>query len=152
MPNAGGLTDREAAIDAIIRFVCSLDNGESELCASAFTEDVVVTLNFCKTDMHYDPSIRRDDVVDLMMKKVGKPLDTNHSTADNCCTVTGNSAELTTCVLAQPFQGGKAQARISKGPTSSAATTRQHWCEQGNCGESAHCRSRRPGLRETQAS
>ncbi|KIW10111.1 hypothetical protein PV08_11071 [Exophiala spinifera] len=107
MPNAGGLTDREAAIDAIIRFVCSLDNGESELCVSAFTEDVVVTLNFCKTDMHYDPSIRRDDVVDVMMKKVGKPLDTNHSTADICCTVTGNSAELTTCVLAQPFQGGE---------------------------------------------
>ncbi|KAL6245301.1 hypothetical protein RBB50_008076 [Rhinocladiella similis] len=107
MPNAGGLTDREAAIDAIIRFVCSLDNGESELCASAFTEDVVVTLNFSKIGTHYDPVVGRDNVVNIMMKQVGKPLDTTHSATNVRCTVTGDSADLTTCVLAQHFRGGE---------------------------------------------
>jgi hypothetical protein len=44
MPNAGGLTDREAAIDAVIRFVCALDEGDSELSASSLSEDAVMDL------------------------------------------------------------------------------------------------------------
>ncbi len=44
MPNGDGLTDREAAIDAIIRFVTALDDGDSELLALAITDDRIMDL------------------------------------------------------------------------------------------------------------
>ncbi|KAK4944504.1 hypothetical protein LTR10_016178 [Elasticomyces elasticus] len=108
MPNAGGLTDREAAIDAIIRFVCSLDEGDDELCASAFTEDIYVDLTpFQKVGMKYDPVVGRQAVVERMMNAVGKPLDTTHCATNVRCTVTGGTADLTCCVMAQHFRGGQ---------------------------------------------
>ena len=108
MPNAGGLTDREAAMDAIIRFVCALDNGDEDLMNSAFTEDIVVDLSpFRKVGMRYDPVEGRKAVVDRMMTAVGKPLDTTHSATNLRCTVSGDKAELTACILAQHFRGGE---------------------------------------------
>jgi hypothetical protein len=107
MPNFGGLTDREAAIDAIVRFVVSLDNGDSELCSSALIEDAVMILDFAKTSQTYDPIQGRKSIADLLMSSVGRPLDTTHSATNIRCFVDGDTAELTCCVLAQHFRGGE---------------------------------------------
>lgn len=108
MPNAHGLTDREAAIDAIIRFVCSLDEGDGDLCASALTDDATMDLTpFNKVGMAYSVVEGKADIVDRLMTAVGKPLDTTHSATNIRCTVTGDTAELTSCVLAQHFRGGE---------------------------------------------
>ncbi|KAJ9654790.1 hypothetical protein H2198_006229 [Neophaeococcomyces mojaviensis] len=112
MPNVGGLTDREAAIDAIIRFVVSLDDGDPELCASSLTEDTIMDLTpFSKVGMHYQPVIGRATVVERLMTAVGKPLDTTHSATNVRCTVNGDKADLSCCVLAQHF-------RLGQGPSS----------------------------------
>ena len=107
MSNYGGLTDREAAIDAIFRFVVSLDNGDGELCGSAVTEDAVMILDFGKTGNQRDPVKGRETIVELLMSNVGRPLDTTHSATNIRCFVTGDTAELTCCVLAQHFRGGE---------------------------------------------
>lgn len=108
MANAGGLTDREAAIDAVIRFVCALDEGDAELSASSLTEDSIMDLTpFRKVGMERGVAEGRDATVKVLMDAVGKPLDTTHSATNIRCTVQGDSAELTTCVLAQHFRRGE---------------------------------------------
>ena len=108
MPNAGGLTDREAAIDAIIRFVCALDEADAELSVSALTEDAIMDLSaFTKAGMNYGVVNGRDEIVNRLMTAVGKPLDTTHSATNIRCTVNGDTASLTTCVLAQHFRRGE---------------------------------------------
>lgn len=108
MPNAGGLTDREAAIDAVIRFVCALDNGSSELSASSMTEDVRLDMSPFKAIGWNDNSKSgRTEVVKLLMDAIGTGLDTTHSATNVRCTVDGDSAELTSCVLAQHFRRGE---------------------------------------------
>ncbi|CAM1511819.1 Fc.00g093320.m01.CDS01 [Cosmosporella sp. VM-42] len=108
MPNDGGLTDREAAIDAIIRFVCALDEGDPELSASSLTEDATMDLSpFQKAGLNYEPVHGRANIVDRLMKAVGKPLDTTHSATNIRCTVEKDTAKLTCCVLAQHFRGGQ---------------------------------------------
>jgi hypothetical protein len=108
MPNAGGLTDREAAIDALIRFVCALDEGDSELSASSLTEDATMDLTpFSKAGMNYNVIEGREAIVQRLMDAVGKPLDTTHCATNIRCTVTGDTAELTSCVMAQHFRGGQ---------------------------------------------
>ncbi|KAF2159003.1 hypothetical protein M409DRAFT_30539 [Zasmidium cellare ATCC 36951] len=108
MPNAGGLTDREAAIDAVIRFVCALDQGDAELSASSLTKDSIMDLTpFRKVGMERGIAEGRDAIVKVLMDAVGKPLDTTHSATNIRCTVQGDSAELTTCVLAQHFRRGE---------------------------------------------
>lgn len=108
MPNAGGLTDREAAIDAIIRFVVSLDDGDADLCASSLTEDVVMDLTpFSKVGYDYKPMTGRANVVERLMTAVGKALDTTHCATNIRCTVDGDKAHLSCCVLAQHFRLGQ---------------------------------------------
>ncbi|KAK0924318.1 hypothetical protein LTR48_002503 [Friedmanniomyces endolithicus] len=108
MPNVGGLTDREAAIDAVIRFVCSLDEGDEELCASSLTEDAIMDLTpFQKLGWASQAVAGRAAVVDILMKRVGRPLDTTHSATNIRCTVNGDTAELTSSVLAQHFRAGE---------------------------------------------
>ncbi len=108
MTNAGGLTDREAAIDAVIRFVCALDNGDSDLSASSLTKDAIMDLSpFDKAGMKAQIVHGREDVVDKLMAAVGRPLDTTHSATNIRCTVDGDQASLTACILAQHFRGGQ---------------------------------------------
>ena len=108
MPNAGGLTDREAAIDAIIRFVVSLDDGDRELCASSLTEDMIMDLTpFSKIGMNNQSSTGKAAVVERLMTAVGKPLDTTHCATNIRCTVSGDEANLSCCVLAQHFRLGQ---------------------------------------------
>lgn len=108
MPNAGGLTDREAAIDAVIRFVCALDEGDSELSASSLTKDALMDLSpFRKAGMKARTVHGREEVVDILMSAVGRPLDTTHSATNIRCTVDGDKADLSCCILAQHFKGGQ---------------------------------------------
>lgn len=108
MPNIGGLTDRESAIDAIIRFVCALDEGDPELSASSLTEDAIMDLTpFNKVGLNYQPVHGRTAIVDRLMTAVGKPLDTTHCATNIRCIVNGDTADLSCCVLAQHFRGGE---------------------------------------------
>ncbi|KAK4502107.1 hypothetical protein PRZ48_005530 [Zasmidium cellare] len=108
MPNAGGLTDREAAIDAVIRFVCALDEGDADLSASSLTEDAVMDLTpFQKVGMDRGLAEGRSNIVKILMDAVGKPLDTTHCATNIRCTVQGESAELKSCILAQHFRRGE---------------------------------------------
>ncbi|KAK3696060.1 hypothetical protein LTR37_018141 [Vermiconidia calcicola] len=108
MPNAGGLTDREAAIDAIIRFVCSLDEADGELCASSLTEDIIMDLTpFNKVGMDNEPVVGRAAVVERLMAAVGRPLDTTHMATNIRCTIDGDTAELRCTVLARHFRRGE---------------------------------------------
>lgn len=109
MPNTDGLTDREAAIDAIIRFVTSLDDGDADLCASALLSTATVDFTpFQKIGMKHGEVHGQKDIVSLLMSAVGKPLDTTHmATNVRCKLVEADSAELTCCVLAQHFRLGE---------------------------------------------
>lgn len=103
MPNAGGLTDREAAIDALIRFVRSIDKADASLCESSLTDDMTMDL----TPIQQSSITGKADVVTAIMTKVGTPLDTTHMATNIRCFVTGDEAELTCCVLAQHFRAGQ---------------------------------------------
>lgn len=108
MPNAGNLTDREAAIDAIIRFVNSLDFGDPDLLSSCLTEDTIMDLTpFTNVGMNYQPIHGASAVNNTLMKAVGKSLDTTHTATNIRCTVTDDAADLTCCVLAQHFRLGE---------------------------------------------
>jgi hypothetical protein len=108
MSNTDGLTDRESAIDALVRFVNSLDFGSSELCASAVTENAVMDLTpFNKVGLNYTVVNGRDAVVEKLMSAVGRPLDTTHSATNIRCAVKDDEGWLTSCVLAQHFRGGQ---------------------------------------------
>lgn len=108
MPNAGGLTDREAAIDAIIRFVTSLDSGDEELCNSSMTENIVMDLSpFAKAGLNIPVVDGRQAAVNQLMTAVGKALDTTHMATNIRCTVDRDTAELTCTVLAQHFRKGE---------------------------------------------
>lgn len=109
MPNNfGGLTDREAAIDAVIRFVCALDSADASLSASSLIANATMDLSaFSKAGMTPRVVHGRDEIVEVLMSAVGRPLDTTHSATNIRCTVDGDKAELTCCVLAQHFRGGQ---------------------------------------------
>lgn len=111
MSNAGGLTDREAAIDAVIRFVNSLDEGNSVLCESSVTDDMIMDL------MALGESGRilegQKTVVEALMAAL-KPLDTTHMVTNIRCMVKGNEAEFTSTTLAQHFRGGQGTTRDDK--------------------------------------
>ena len=108
MPNADGLTDREAAIDSIIRFVTSLDSGDEDVCASSMTDDIVMDLTpFAKAGMNIPVINGKAAAVNQLMTAVGTALDTTHMATNIRCTVKGDSAELTCTVLAQHFRKGE---------------------------------------------
>ena len=112
MPNADGLTDREAAIDAITRFVNSLDEGDPDLLRSAITDNMLMDLSpFNKAGFNYSPFSGKEQVVERLMKAVGKSLDSTHSITNFRCKVSGDEAELSCYVLAQHF-------RLGQGPSS----------------------------------
>lgn len=110
MANIDGLSDREAAIDAVIRFVNSLDDGDAGLCASSLLTDATVDFTpFQKIGMKHGKVHGQADIVRLLMNAVGKPLDTTHMATNIRCKMTEKaSAELTCCVLALHFRLGEA--------------------------------------------
>lgn len=107
MSNAGGLTDREAAIDALIRFVCALDEADSDLSASSLTEDAIMELKFSHNGASNRIVNGRETIVKLLMDAVGKPLDTTHMATNIRCSVEGDKANLSATILAQHFRLGE---------------------------------------------
>ena len=108
MTKMASLTDREAAIDAVMRFVWSLDEGDSDLCASSLTEEAVMDLSpLRKAGLGGDSVYGREKIVEVLMSKVGKPLDTTHSATNIRCTVDGDIATLKAVILAQHFRLGE---------------------------------------------
>lgn len=107
MPNRGGLTDREAAIDALHRFVWALDEGDPELSASSLTKDATMVLEFTHNGQTPRELTGRDTVVELLMNVVGKPLDTTHMVTNTRCEVDKDTAELQAQILAQHFRRGE---------------------------------------------
>lgn len=107
MPNKGGLTDREAAIDALHRFLWSLDEGSDELAHSSLTEGAVMELHFTHNGSEPRRVTHRDNIVPLLMDAVGKPLDTTHMATNIRCEVKGDTAELKAQILAQHFRKGE---------------------------------------------
>ncbi len=75
-----GLTDHEAAIDAVLRFVIGLDDADADFVRSAFTPDAVVDLRPASVIGVDLPELRgRDTIAVGLLKSVG-PLDTRHAT------------------------------------------------------------------------
>ena len=109
MSNAGGLSDREAAIDALMRFVVALDDGDEQLSASALTETAVMNLVFGKSGMSSRKIAGRDSIARELMNHVGTVLDTTHMATNIRCTVDGDKAELTSVIFAQHFRLGEGQ-------------------------------------------
>ena len=107
MPNKGGLTDREAAIDALHRFLWALDEGSDKLSASSLTSDAVMTLQFTHNGAKPREIVGREQIVDLLMSAVGRPLDTTHMATNVRCEVEGDKATLQAQILAQHFRGGE---------------------------------------------
>ena len=107
MADQRGLTDREAAIDALIRFVWALDEGSSELSASSLTENATMVLLFTHNGATPREITGRDTIVEALMSAVGRPLDTTHMATNIRCQVDGDSAELQAQVLAQHFRKGE---------------------------------------------
>ncbi|KAK3633283.1 hypothetical protein LTR56_015851 [Elasticomyces elasticus] len=114
MPNQGGLTDREAAIDAVIRFVDALDNGDSNLSESSLTENATMNLVFGNSGMQSRKIEGRKPIVGALMGKVGTALDTTHMATNIRCQVDGDEAELTSAILAQHFRLGEGQSSDSQ--------------------------------------
>ncbi|KPI40694.1 uncharacterized protein AB675_10706 [Cyphellophora attinorum] len=110
MPNKGGLTDREAAIDALHRFVWALDEGSHELSASSLTSDAVMALHFTHNGAKPREVEGRDTIAELLMSAVGRPLDTTHMATNVRCEVDGDKANLQAQILAQHFSGGQGLA------------------------------------------
>jgi hypothetical protein len=107
MTNKGGLTDREAAIDALHRFVWALDEGSGALSASSLTANAVMTLRFTHNGAKPREIVGREDIVELLMSAVGRPLDTTHMATNVRCEVEGDRAKLQAQILAQHFRGGE---------------------------------------------
>jgi hypothetical protein len=72
------------------------------------TEDAVLDMTpFQKIGWDSKSTVGRPEVVKLLMDAVGTGLDTTHSATNIRCTVDGDSAELTSAILAQHFRRGE---------------------------------------------
>jgi hypothetical protein len=107
MGNDGGLTDREAVIDAVVRFVCSLDEADPDMLASSITEDMVMDLTpFSQIGRKYEPLKGKETVVSTLMKNVGTNLDSTHHVSNFRIELNGDEANLRCYALAQHYRKG----------------------------------------------
>ena len=107
MHNADGLTDRDAAIDALTRFAIALDDNDRDLLAGSLTENMVMDLTpFQKVGMNYSTTEGREVVTNQLIKAVG-PLDSTHHLSNFRVKVTGDKADLSCYVLAQHFRNSQ---------------------------------------------
>jgi len=103
----GGLTDREACMDAVHRWVQGIDENNKEVALSAFTEDCFFDLS--TIDAGGSPLGTfdgREAFVSQLIEHVG-PLDTLHQVTNFRIDVRGDEAKLTCLTLAQHFRNGE---------------------------------------------
>lgn len=102
-----GLTDREAAMDALLRCIYGIDDNDPQLIHTAFTTDAEFDLTpLNKHGMKFPRTCGRDAIVEQMMNSVGK-MDTGHCVTNWRVQVKGDTAELTAYALAQHFPQGE---------------------------------------------
>jgi len=103
-----GLSDREGCIDAVLRFVQSIDDADKSMTNSAFTEDCFFDLSAVMAgDAPIGTFTTRKAFVDELMENVGV-LDTLHQATNFRVEVGDNdSAKLTCMVLAQHHRAGE---------------------------------------------
>jgi hypothetical protein len=107
MPIPSRLTDREAAIDAVLRFVEGLDDADASLVNSAFTPDATIDLSpISNIGLAFSELSGRDTIVDKLLNSVG-PLDSSHHVSNFRVNIAGDSATLTCYALAQHFRTGQ---------------------------------------------
>jgi hypothetical protein len=96
MSSPSGLTDREAAIDAVLHFVEGLDDGDASLVRSARSPKMPLSTSRPSATLasHSPSSVYRDTIVDKLLKSVG-PLDSTHHVSNFRVNMTGASATLT---------------------------------------------------------
>ena len=106
-PNPNALTDREAIIDTLLRFVEGLDTHSTSLVHSAFTVNAVVDLRpISNIGLSFPELVGADNAVAGLSKAVGE-LDISHHLSNFRVTVTGDKGHLTCYALAQHFKAGE---------------------------------------------
>ena len=101
-------TDRDGIVDAVTRIVEGIDFGDEELLRSAFTEDAVFDLSGIDHSIHsFEPYVGRDQVVQTLMKTVGRAMDTFHALSNIRVWVDGDTATLTCYLIGQHHRTGQ---------------------------------------------
>lgn len=110
------LTPREAIIQTINQFVLALDDGNEDLLASVLTDDMVMDLSpFQKVGLPYEAIHGRENVVEHLMKYVGKTKDSAHHLSNFIVKFTGDQeAEVSVYALAQHFRLGEAVSTVQE--------------------------------------
>jgi hypothetical protein len=107
MTNDGGLSDRDAVIDALVRFVMGLDDADSEMLLSSMTPEAVLDLtHFNQLGMTFELMKGRENVAEHLLKGVGR-LDCTHCLSNFRVALDGDRADLTCYVMAQHFRPGE---------------------------------------------
>ena len=102
-----GLTEREAVIDAVLRFVQGLDDADEDLIRSSFTKDAMFDLSgISNIGKPYGHIRGRDGIVERLMSTVGKGLDSMHSVSNFRVDIDGDTATLSAYAIAQHYQHG----------------------------------------------
>lgn len=104
-----GLTEREAVIDAVLRFVNGFDDADPDLLRSAFTQDATCSVQpTSKIDRAFEKVQGVDEIVDLFMSLAGKRLETLHCVSNFRVSIEGDRAKLTANELSQHYRVGQA--------------------------------------------
>lgn len=107
MSNESGQDDRNAAIDAVVRFAMGLDDGDVDMLNSSMMPDAIVDLtHFNQLGFLFEEMNSREDVVKRLMKGVGQ-LDCTHALSNFRVSLNGDKADLTCYVTAQHFRPGQ---------------------------------------------
>lgn len=102
-----GLTDREACIDTITRFVQGIDDNSEELLMSVFDENIIFDLTAVSVvGAPFGKHEGRKEVVPHLLGSVG-PLDTLHQCTNFRVSIEGDEAQLTCFNLAQHMRAGE---------------------------------------------
>ena len=111
MAELRALVNRNAITDTIVRFLRSLDDGDPELLSSCLTDDMVMDLTpLNKTGTAYSAFHGRANVVEKLMRAVGKTMDSAHHVSNFLVQLNGSEARVSCYALAQHF-------RLGEGPT-----------------------------------
>ena len=109
-----GLSEREGAIDAVLRFVEGLDDNNEELVYSAFTEDASVDLRgLSNIGKEFHVLEGREKVASTLLQATGH-IDTSHALSNFRVTVNGRQAKLTCYAQAQHFRAGEGPTPVTK--------------------------------------
>ena len=105
-----GLSAREAAADAINRFVLALDLNDADIMRSAFTEDGVLDKSGLMAPLGQDPGADHgiDQIIAITLAHVG-PMGSSHHLSNFRLKLNGDEteAEVTCHALAQHFRPGE---------------------------------------------